>query len=88
MTNIKIEEITDILNRPRGSSLTYHVGHLSIDRAKHRVDGPGIVEYSDDERQAFEATAVVADSLQTAGHVALVQRKLGPHRYQYIAQRC
>ena len=86
--SIKIEEITDILNRPRGSSLTYHVGHLSIDRAKHHVDGPGIVQYTDTERQAFDDTGVLAARFQEAGQVALVQRKLGPHRYQYIAQRC
>lgn len=83
-----VEEITLILGREKGESLTYHVGDLAIDRyVKSQVYGPGIQSRTKEERSAINDTAIIAARLAEEGKVALVRHRLGPHAYQYIAQR-
>jgi hypothetical protein len=83
-----VTEITEILNRKRGESIVYHIGHIAIDsHVPSAIDAPGIEPRTRDERQAVADTKLLAARLCRDGKCALVQRRLGTNRYEYIAQR-
>ena len=79
MNMVVRQEITEILNMPKGASITYHVGFLATDRGGEKDKSA--------EEQAVDDAGKIARRLMDLGKVALCQRRLGPSQFQYIAQR-
>ena len=71
----RIPFITAVRAAHKGERIVYHVGSLMYDR----LVGP--------EFQAIHATAVAAMELSTEGKCLLMQRKVGPLTYEYMAQK-
>jgi hypothetical protein len=78
MLNRQAMEITEILNKPRGSQITYHVGFLAIDREENENKATW---------REYDETAKIAYNLYEARKVTLVQKRLSPMIYEYIAVR-
>lgn len=67
-----VDQITPILQQPRGTRLTYYVGYLARDRANDTH---------------LNRIASIAYELYEDGKVALTQRRLGPFCWEYIVTR-
>lgn len=72
------QEITSILNMPKGARIAYHVGFLAVDR--------GLTKRSTAQQEINE-TANIAWKLMGEGKIALCQRRIAPGFYEYIAER-
>jgi hypothetical protein len=73
------EEITSILEKPKGARIVYHVGMLAQDRGGER----GKTE----PQRAVNETANIAWNLYEQGKITLCQRRIGPNLFEYIAER-
>ena len=68
------------LNQARPSdALEYHRGFLTVDRSPHAS------RLREDDRQVLTRVASLALRLSGRGLVHLVQRRLGPDRFSYLA---
>lgn len=72
-------DVKEILGNPKGSRLIYHVGLLSADR--------GEVSKKTAAQSAVDKQADAAWALYLKGVVTLVQRRIAPELYEYIAIR-
>ena len=67
-------------NALRGKSLTYHIGYLARDRETRPRDAT--------EKAYYEEIGAVANylfKLAEEGRVSLVQKKVAPMQFEYIA---
>lgn len=81
LTN-EVDEITDILNMPIGTTICYHRGFLAVDR------GVGREKKNRTPREcAVDETGAIAWGLYEAGRVVLVQKRVADGDYKYLAQR-
>lgn len=72
---------SDILKLQPGATVVYHRGFLAIDR------DPVMSPLTQSERAIINREARTLHELARANKVALVQRRTGPGRFDYIARR-
>lgn len=70
------------VNSLRGKSYVYHVGYLARDRETKGKDPTEQAYYDEIKRVADHAYR-----LQEEGRVSLVQRRLEPMKFEYIATK-
>lgn len=70
-----------VADAPRGDRLEYHSGFLAIDREEGRSN------LSPAARKRCNELANVAAKAAAESKVALVQRRIGPGAFSYIAER-
>ena len=76
-------EITEIINAPQGTWLTYHRGYLPINRGEDdNPKKPRTIEQS-----AIHETATIAWKMMESGMVLLAQKRHGPQDYSYMAYK-
>ena len=69
-------------NSLRGKSLVYHTGYLAKDRETKARDATEKAYYDE-----ISAVANYLFGLAEEGRVSLVQKRLGPMRFEYIATK-
>lgn len=62
-----------------GARLVYHSGFLVVDTT------PNVSKLAKPERESLQATADAAYRLAELGRIHLVQERLGPDRFAYLA---
>lgn len=70
------------VNALRGKSLTYHVGYLARDRETKPRDAT--------EKAYFDEMSAIANymfKLSEEGRVSLVQKRIAPMQFEYIATK-
>lgn len=75
----RLQMLAGVSDLPRGHQVTYYRGDIARDRSK------GGRELS---RQEVVSLSKFALKLWEEGHCTLIQRRHGPHDYEYIAVPC
>lgn len=68
----------------KGTRIVYHKGHLSKDRLKYEVID-GVMKIV--TMEPLHSIAQMLADLCEQGKVLLFQKRIGPHAWDYIAQR-
>lgn len=79
---VAIQEVTDILNQPIGTTICYHRGFLAVDRGAGKEK-----RHKTPQECAVDETGAIAWTLYGSGRVALTQKRIADGDYEYLAQR-